>query len=149
MDWTIGPLDHWTNRLLLGLFLDLSVFREGWEAEVVVLVNATDWWSFYWIMKIILSGFPTIFMSKFTGCCSGLFFCHENAKQTPQHLLADAIEAFLMISEKACIHWKILSLTNSVSSNFALTRSMFTGEAQWNNWPVVRVLTRLIEWSAI
>ena len=40
--WTIGPLDHWTNRLLIGLFLDLSVFREGWEAEVVVLVNATD-----------------------------------------------------------------------------------------------------------
>ena len=39
--WT-GPLDHWTNRLLIGLFLDLSVFREGWEAEVVVLVNATD-----------------------------------------------------------------------------------------------------------
>lgn len=33
-----------------------------------------------------------------------VFFCHENAKQTPQHLLADAIEAFLMISEKACIH---------------------------------------------
>ena len=55
-------------------------------------------------MKIILSGFPTIFMSNFTGCCTGLFFCHENAKQTPQHLLADAIEDFLMISEKACIH---------------------------------------------
>ena len=44
------------------------------------------------------------YVKNLRAVAQGCFFCHENAKQTPQHLLADAIEAFLMISEKACIH---------------------------------------------
>ena len=36
---------------------ELLVIKDGWE--VVVSVNATDLWNFYWIIEIILSGLST------------------------------------------------------------------------------------------
>ena len=52
---------------------------------VVVLVNATDYWSFHWIIQIILSAFSTDYMSKFCAGPSVSFFCHANAKLAPEH----------------------------------------------------------------
>ena len=36
---------------------ELLVIKDGWE--VVVSVNATDLWNFYWIIEIILSSLST------------------------------------------------------------------------------------------
>ena len=58
--------------------------EEGWE--VVIGVNAIDWWSFYWIIHIFLSGFSTDWLTVKIfklGCYAGLFFCHANLP--PKH----------------------------------------------------------------
>ena len=60
--------------------------------------------------------------------------------------------AFLLKRQKRLFQWLLrklafigeISLTeNSISwrSDFTITKSMFTGEAQWYNWPFVWVLT--------
>ena len=48
----------------------------GWEVDV--LVKATDWWSFYWIIQIILSSFSTdyLYVKIFAlGRSVSLIFC--------------------------------------------------------------------------
>ena len=44
--------------------------EEGWE--VVIGVNATDWWSFYWIIHIFLSGFSTDWLTDCQNFLAGL-----------------------------------------------------------------------------
>ena len=57
--------------------------EEGWE--VVIGVNATDWWSFYWIIHIFWVVFQlTDWLSKFfswavmLGCSFVMQICHLN-----------------------------------------------------------------------
>ena len=57
--------------------------EEGWE--VVIGVNATDWWSFYWIIHIFWVVFQlTDWLSKFfswavmLGCSLVMQICHLN-----------------------------------------------------------------------